>query len=146
MAAIPSAALVGVHRVVISCDQVSGLSEVEQRQFCDQLVRKAGALTDIPVFLASANDFDASNLAGRADQLMLHVKASATAIDATRKAVTMQVAALRPARPIASRTSPASSISFVKVQNAWVLQGPVDPFIEVLAGTRGVHLPAVSDN
>lgn len=146
MAEIPSPALLGVQRVVIACDPVSGLSDGERDAFCKQLVKKADAVTDYPVSIASAADLNPANMARRSNELLLRVTASAMSVDAGRKTIELTVTPVRAARPIAPIPALKSSLSFVKVQNDWTLQGPVDAFSKILGGTRGLHKPIVSES
>ena len=145
MAEIPSRALLGVQRVVISCDKVSGLSESERTALCGQLLKKADALTDYPVSIQSAAN-SRLGLALQSEQLLLRVAASATPVDGHRKTIELSVTPVRAARPGGQQQALKSSLSFVKVQGDWILQGPVDAFIKILAGTRGLHRPVVSDS
>lgn len=145
MAEIPSPTLIGVQRVVIACDAATGLSQSEHAALCEQLVKKADVLTELPVSRASAADLHRTDLTHQAEQLVLRVTASAKAMDARRKSVNLTVT---PDRPAVSgpRAALTSSVLLVKVQDDWVLQGPVDAFTELLgSGPHRLHRPVRSD-
>ena len=145
MAEIPSPTLIGVQRVVIACDAATGLSQSEHAALCEQLVKKAEILTELPVSRAAAADLHRTDLTHQAEQLVLRVTASAKAMDARRKSVNLTVT---PDRPAVSgpRAALTSSVLLVKVQDDWVLQGPVDAFTELLgSGPHRLHRPVRSD-
>ena len=145
MAEIPSPTLIGVQRVVIACDAATGLSQSEHAALCEQLVKKAEILTELPVSRASVANLDGANLRHQAEQLVLRVTASAKPVDARRKSVTLTVT---PDRPAVSgpRATLTSSVSLVKVQDDWLLQGPVDAFNKLLgSGPHRLHRPVRSD-
>ena len=146
MAEIPSPTLIGVQRVVIACDAATGLSQAEREALCKQLVKKADVLTDLPVSLASAADLDPTNLSHQADQLLLRVAASASPVTGARKTVTLTVTPVRAAVAVAPMPALTSSVSLVKVQDDWVLQGPVDALNKLLgSGPHRLHRPVRSD-
>lgn len=147
MTGIPSPALLGVERVVIACEPIAGLSAGERTALCSQLVKKAAALTDYPVSLASSADLDRSNLALRSRELILEVAGTAATPAAGRRTITLQVTPMRPARPMADHAAIASSVSMVKIQNDWMLQGRVPAFEQLLRGTRQprLHTPITAD-
>jgi hypothetical protein len=142
MASIPSPTLLGVQRVIIDCGPVTGLTDTERKAFCEQLVRKADTLTDLPVSLASPADVDPANFARQAQQLLLRVTAKATSVDSSRKSIALDVTAVRAARPIGEHRMGPSTISLVQVQKDWVLQGPIPAFDKALASTRSTRMRA----
>jgi hypothetical protein len=145
MSEIPSPAMIGVQRVVIACDPTHGLSQAEHNALCEQLVEKAAALTELPVSRASAADLDPSNLSHQVEQLMLRVAASATAVDARRKTVALIVTPVR--ATVSGQRALTSSVSLLKVQDDWVLQGPVQAFTKLLgSGPHRLHKPVRSDS
>lgn len=147
MAETPSPALIGVQRVVIACNADSTLSEAERRALCEQLVKKAGTVTDLPVRLASAADLDPTNLVGQAEQLLLRVTATGVRVVPGRKTVALTVAPVRAAVNMAPLAPIKSSVSLLKVQDDWVVQGPVDAFTKLLgSGPRKLRKPVVSDS
>jgi hypothetical protein len=146
MAEIPSPVLIGVQRVVIACEGATGLTEIERNALCNQLVKKAGVLTDLPVSAASAGDLDPTNLARQSEQLLLRVTAKARTVDAGRKKVALSVIPVRAATAVPAMPAMESSASFVKVQGDWLLQGPVDAFTKLLgSGPRKLRKPVRSE-
>jgi hypothetical protein len=146
MAETPSPTLIGVQRVVIACD-AEGLSESQRTNLCDQLVKKASVVTDLPVAIASAADLDPTELARQSQQLLLRVSASATPVDDTRKTVLLTVTPVRRAVHVAELGPMNSSVGFVKVRDAWMIQGPVDAFTRLLGGVpRKLQRPIRSDS
>ena len=134
MATTPSPILIGVERVVVSCEFDASISQDERRTLCDQLVKKAQAVTSLPVAVAKAEDLKSQNLARLARQLLLRVSVSATPGDQTRKNLSLTVAPVRMARPVGPFDELKNSASLVKVQDDWVVQGPIDAFKRLLAG------------
>lgn len=146
MSEIPSPALIGVQRVVIACESVSGLTASERAAFCGQLVKKAAALTALPVSLASAEDLNRADLARQSKQLLLRVDASAAAAAQGRKTVEVAVTPVRTAVRMAPRAPVKSNVSFVKVGPDWMIQGPIEGFIEQLgSGPRTLRRPIRAD-
>ena len=147
MAEIPAPTLIGVQRVVVSCETVSGLTSAERGAFCADLVKKAAALTALPVSLASAEDLKRADLARQAQQLVLRVDASATPVDQGRKTVAVSVTPVRTAVRMAPVAPIKSSVSFVKIDRNWMIQGPIEGFIKILgSGPRRLHSPIRADN
>jgi hypothetical protein len=148
MAETPAPTLLGAQRVVISCQFDSTLSADERRTICKQLVRKAQSVTNLPVAVASKDDLVSPDLARLSEQLLLQVKVSGTTVDAGRKALSMIVTPVRLARPQGKMDPLASSASLVKVQDDWVVQGPIDSFQKLLGSTgpHRLHKPITADN
>ncbi len=147
VAGTASPALIGVRRVVIACEPSVDLSDAERRDMCDQLVRKASQLTNLPVTAATAADLDPMGSRHSREQLILRVETTARTVDAGRKAVTFKVTPQRPARAIGSLAPVTSSASLVRVQGDWILQGPITAFGKLLgtSGSRKLHTPITSD-
>jgi hypothetical protein len=148
MAEIPAPSLMGVQRVVVECQFDSSLSVNERRTICEQLVRKAQRVTSLPVTVASKDDLISPDLARLSEQLLLQVKVSATAVDTGRKTLSMTVTPVRLARPQGKMDQLTSSASLVKVQDDWVVQGPIDSFQKLLGSTgpHRLHKPITADN
>jgi hypothetical protein len=144
----PSPALIGVQRVVVECQFDSSLSADERSTLCEQLVRKAQRLTSLPVMVASKNDVISPDLARLSEQLLLQVRVSAARVDQGRKTLSMTVTPVRLARPQGKMDALISSASLIKVQDDWVVQGPIDSFQKLLGSTgpRRLHKPIRSDN
>jgi len=134
MAGIPSPALIGVERVVIACEPDSSISLNEQRTLCEQLVRKAQTVTSLPVAAATPRDLVSEDLARQSKQLLLRVRISGRAVERGRKALSLTVTPVRLARPQGELGQLQSSASLVKVQDRWIVQGPIDAFNKVLGG------------
>ena len=146
MATTPSPALIGVERVVIACDVHSGFTAAEQSTICDQLVPKARLATDLPVSLASASDLDPLGSKRVRNQLLLRVTVSAREATKQRKVVTLEVTPVRLGRPQGQMAAVKSSASLVRIQDRWILQGPVSAFTEILGGSRArLRAPITSD-
>jgi len=94
-------------------------------------------VTDLPVSLAAPVDLHSG-------EFVLRVQAAATVVDHNRKTIEL---AITPTRA-GARTGDAlkSSVSFVKVRNDWIVQGPVDAFAKLLAGPRKLRKPVRSDS
>ena len=148
MAETPAPTLLGVQRVVISCQFDSTLSADERRTVCKQLVRKAETLTNLPVAVASQDDLVSPDLARLSEQLLLRVKVSGAAVNSGRKALSITVIPVRLARPQGAMDALTSSALLVKVQDDWVVQGPIDSFQKILGstGVRRLHKPIKADN
>jgi hypothetical protein len=147
MAGIPSPALIGVERVVIACEPDSSISREERRTLCEQLVRKARTVTRLPVAAATPRDLVSDDLARRAKQLLLRVRISGAEVERGRKTLSLTVTPVRMARPQGELGPLKSSVSLVKVQDRWVVQGPVDAFDKVLGGAPPpLHKPVRSDS
>jgi hypothetical protein len=146
MAEIPAPTLAGVQRVVIACDFDSTLSEVERGFVCQQLVKKAQSLTSLPVAAATPSDSVSGDLDRLAQQLLLRVRISAIDAGASRKQLNLAVTPVRTAMPQGEMPTLPSTASLVKVQNDWIVQGPVEAFVRLLAeAPRGLHTPIVSE-
>lgn len=133
-ASTPSPALIGVERVVIACEPDASISHDERRTLCEQLVRKAQTVTSLPVTVATARDLVSDDLARQSKQLVLRVRISGVPVEQGRKALSLTVIPVRMARPQGELGPLESSTSLVKVQDRWVVQGPVDAFNKVLGG------------
>jgi hypothetical protein len=145
MAEIPAPTLIGVKRVIVSCE-TAGLTSDERQAFCAQLVKKAATLTALPVSLAAPKDLDRTDLARLSEQLLLRVEASATSADHERKTIALTVAPVRTAVRMAPVPPIKSSVSFVKIGRAWMIQGPIDGFIKLLgSGPHRLHQPIRAD-
>lgn len=127
---------------MIACDPIAGLSATEGDALCRLLVKKAAVLTDLPVSLADAADLDRSNLDRQGKELLLRVTGTATPVDADRRTIALTVTPIRAARPIGRGQPVGSSVSLVRLQGDWVLQGPVDAFATLLGPTRQRRLRA----
>ena len=134
VASTPSPALIGVERVLIACEPDHSISRDERRTLCEQLVRKAQAVTRLPVALATNRDLVSDDLAQQAKQLLLRVKISSRLVEPGRKALSLTVVPVRMARPQGELGPLESSTSLIKVQGRWIVQGPVDAFNKVLGG------------
>ena len=146
MAGIPAPHLFGAQRVVISCHFDASLAQAERDTVCEQLVTKAQRVTSLPVAAASPGDLAAKDLARLSEQLLLRVDVSGATVDSGRKALTIRVTPVRPARRHAKSRSLTSKASLVRVADSWVIQGPVDAFDKILAGTpRRLSRPVRSD-
>jgi len=146
MAEIPAPTLIGVKLVIVSCE-AAGLTSEERKAFCAQLVKKAATLTALPVSLASSNDLDRKDLARLSEQLLLRVEASATTADDERKTIALTVAPIRTPVRMAPVAPIKSSVSFVKVGRAWMIQGPIDGFVKLLgSGPHRLHQPIRADD
>ena len=147
MATTPSPILFGVKRVVISCEASSSLSDAERRALCNQLVKKAGAITSLPVALATSDDTDLirGDRARQKTQLLLRVSAESRDVESGRKSLSLEVIAVKQVGgPLAPPLK--STASFVRVQDQWVLQGPIDAFVTLLRGAPPkLHKPLTSD-
>jgi len=139
----PSPALIGVTQVVLICELDRTFPEAERGQICDQLVRRAKLATNLPVTVANPDiDIDPMGSRETKNQLFLKVEAQARALDSGRKALTVEVTPIRPARPQGAGASVTSSASLARVQGKWILQGPIDAFHKILGSTRGRGLKA----
>lgn len=147
MAESPSPALVGVQRVVVDCQFDSSLSAAQRRTLCDQLIRKARTVTSLPVAAASRDDLISPDLARLSEQLLLRVKVSGTPVDSGRKTLAITVTPVRMALPQGEMAAQTSSASLVRVQDDWVVQGPIDSFEKLLgpAGAPRLRTPIRAD-
>ena len=146
MAETPSPVLAGVERVVIACDADASLTEAEKQALCEQLVKKAGAVTDLPVASAIASDLDPTELSRQASQLLLKIQASGSTVEQGRKQIALTVTPVRAAVNIAPMPAMKSSVNLVKVQGEWIAQGPVKAFNQLLgSGPRKPRAPFHSD-
>ena len=82
----------------------------------------------------------------QADQLVLQVKGEARTIARGRRTLALEVTPLRLARPMGGMATLKSSASLVEVQGRWVVQGPIDAFETLLAGTKKPHVPIKLDS
>lgn len=147
MASTPSPALIGVERVVIACEPDSSISRDERLALCEQLVLKAQTVTSLPVAAAAARDMVPDDLARQSKQLLLRVKISGSPVEQGRKALSLTVIPVRMARPQGELGPLQSSVSLVKVQDRWIIQGPVDAFNKVLGGfPHRLRKPVRSDS
>jgi hypothetical protein len=148
MAETPAPTLMGVQRVVVECQFDSSLSADERSTLCEQLVGKAQRVTSLPVKVASKDDVISPDLARLSEQLLIRVKVSATPVNPGRKTLSMTVTPVRLARPQGAMDALTSSASLIKVQDDWVVQGPIDSFQKLLgsAGVRRLHEPIRADN
>jgi hypothetical protein len=143
----PAPALIGAQRVVVACELLGEIPDAQRRSICDQLVRKAKRYTSLPVALATAGDLKLGpNMRRQADQLLLRVKGEALATVRGRKTLTLEVTPVRLARPMGEMPPLRSSASLVQVQGNWVVQGPIDAFETLLAGTKKPHVPIKLDS
>ena len=144
----PSPALIGVQQVVLVCELDSSFPEVERRQICEQLVRRAKQATNLPVTVAKTADVDPLGSRETKHHLILKVEARARAIDRGRQALTVEVTPMRPARPQGAGQPVTSSASLARVQGKWLVQGPIDAFHKILGSTRARSLraPITSEN
>jgi hypothetical protein len=148
MAETPSPILFGVDQVVIACESDSSLSDSERKALCEQLVKKAQSVTELPVRLATETDTSAlgGDRAKKSKQLLLRVSGKGRAIDHGRKDVDLSVT---PVRLKGGAITPPlkSTVSFVKVQNDWLVQGPIDAFTKLLrSAPRKPRKPLHSDS
>lgn len=142
MATIPSPALIGVNRVVVVCELQAGLTDIDRRKICDELVGRVRQATDLPVSLAPSADIDPLGSAETKNQLFLRIDAHARPVDAGRQTLKLKVTPVRPARPTGQMAPLTSSVSLVRVQDDWVIQGPIDAFHQILGSTRARTLRA----
>ena len=132
---------------MIACDFDSTLSEVERGIVCQQLVKKAQSLTSLPVAAAAPGNSISGDLDRLARQLLLRVSISAIDAGASRKQLDLAVTPVRTSPPEWQMAALKSTASLVKVQDDWIVQGPVDAFIRLLAeAPRGLRIPIVSDS
>lgn len=147
MAGTPSPALIGVEQIVIACELAPGFSAVEQRHICQQLAEKAQLATALPVSVASPADLDPLSGKLLKDQLLLRVSGRAKDVADGRKSLALEITPVRLTLSIGALAPAQSSATLVRVQGSWILQGPVEAFHRLLAGTprRPPHRPAVLD-
>jgi hypothetical protein len=147
VAETPSPVLFGVDRVAIACETDSTLTAGQRRSLCEQLAKKAQALTDLPVTIATTGDTQpiSGDRLKQRSQLLLRVSAKGRDIARGRKALTLDVTPVRSVGgPVAAPLR--STASFVQVRDAWILQGPVDAFTKLLGPTsRKLRKPIPSD-
>ena len=147
MATTPSPALIGVKRIVVACELGSNFTQAQRQSICQQLVRKASQVTALPVAIATSADLDPLGSARVKDQLLLRVDATFRDVGTSRKTVTLKVTPVRLARPQGQMAAQTSTASLARVQDRWVLQGPISAFNKLLGSTRGrgLRAPVTSD-
>ena len=147
MAATPSPALIGVQKIAVSCEISPGFSTAEKAGICDQIIARAKSATNRPVNRATAADLEPLSGKLHKQQLVLRVKVDARDVAPGRKALAIEVLPVRLMHSAGQLTAQRSSASLVRVQNNWVLQGPVDAFQKIIGttGKRRVRAPITSD-
>lgn len=149
MAETPAPVLFGAERVVIACESDASLTDVERREICSQLVKKAGAMTVLPVTAASAQDASIArgDVHKQAKQLLLRVSVHVAPVEQGRKSLTLHVMPVRLKGGPVLQKPLVSSASLVKVQGRWLVQGPIDAFTKLLAAApRKLRAPLRSDS
>jgi hypothetical protein len=131
MAEIPAPTLFGVERVVIACDADSSLTDFETREICAQLVKKAQAATSLPVIRATAADLHPSDVK-QGEQLVLHLALSADKLKDDRGTLRVTVTPSRNYLKFNEGAPMRSEAQLARLQNKWVVQGPVDAFGKIL--------------
>jgi hypothetical protein len=143
----PAPTLIGAQRVVVACELSGEIPEAQHKSICDQLVNKAKRYTSLPVALAAPGDLKLGpDMRRQADQLLLRVKGEAQASERGRKTLALEVTPVRLARPMGEMSTLKSSASLVQVQGNWVIQGPIDAFERLLAGTKKPRVPIKLDS
>ena len=145
MAETPAPTLIGVERILISCDLDAGLSEAEQREVCDQLVTTAKRVTNLPVLVATPREaLAAGNLRAQSKQLILRVSGTAGDVEDGRKSLALNIEPVRLARKVAFKPV-QSSATLMQVQGKWLIQGHVQALSQLLGGGTKLKAPILSD-
>lgn len=136
-------------RVVIACAFKGELPASHHRSVCEQLRAKAQLLTDLPVQLGSSADLNRAMLdLGRKpwQQLVLRVDGRASDAADGRKVLELHITPVRPGQKVEVPMPLRASVELTKVQNDWVVMGPVTPFAEILGnGPRKPRAPFTAD-
>ena len=147
MAETPAPTLIGAQRIVVACDFTGDIPESQRRSLCEQLVKKAGRYTNLPVTLATPADVTAgANMRQQADQLLLRIKGQARKSAQGRLSLALEVTPVRLARPMGTMATMRSSASLVEANGALILQGRVDAFEKLLGGAKKLKLPLTSES
>lgn len=145
MAEIPARHLSGVERVVIACDANSTLTASDSHAICAQLVKKAQAVTRLPVIAASTAAIP--QLPGQGDQLVLHVTLSADFATSDRGTLAITVTPSRNYLKLEQGTPMKSEAQLARLANELVVQGPVSAFAKILgAAPPALHRPIKDNN
>jgi hypothetical protein len=146
MAEIPSRALLGVQRVVISCDADPTLNAADTRAICEQLVKKAQSVTRLPVFAATDKKLQPLGR-GDGDQLVLQIALSATGMKSDRGSLSLTVTPSRGQAGLDKGAPLASQAQLARIEDKLVVQGPVDAFTKILGGAPAeLKRPIKSDS
>lgn len=144
----PAPSLFGVERVVIACEADASVTASERAAICAQLVKKAQAVTALPVRVATDADLDgvSGDIRRQSNQLLLKISAHAEPVEQGRKQLALTIQPLRLARGGMTFEPLQSTATLLKVRNDWVVQGPISAFQTLLAGpASGLRAPTTSD-
>ncbi|HEY8592593.1 MAG TPA: hypothetical protein VIL42_06980 [Sphingomicrobium sp.] len=146
MASIPSKTLMGVERVVIACTPDGSLSASEAQAICGQLVKKAQAVTSLPVGPASAADLEPAAMALPNETLLLRVALSASPRGDGYRKLSLAVTPARSIKDMKASAPIKSEAQITRVQDKLVVQGPVNAFSRILGAVPAkLHKPIRSD-
>ena len=145
----PVPVVADAQRVVIACEFVGDLPESQHRSVCEQLRAKAQLLTELPVQLAASGDLNRTMLdlsRNPSQQLVLRVVGRASAVEDGRKTLALQITPVRLGQQAEMPLPLRASVDLTKVQDQWVVMGPVAPFAKLLgSGPRTPRAPMTAD-
>lgn len=145
IAPAPARSMNGVERVVIACDSDSSLDGAETATICAQLVKKAQAVTRLPV-ISIAPAKVASSVSRHHDQLVLHVALSAK-LHRDRGTLALTVTMSRNYLNLDAGPPIKSEAQLATIAGKLVVQGPVRAFAQILAAAPPeLHRPERSDS
>ena len=114
-----------VDRVVVSCEFQGDVPPASEASLCQQLVRKAQQVTELPVVTGAAS-------APGPGDLHIHLNGVAREVERGRKSLSLYAVPARSTQSIRASASTISTVTLQQVRDDWLILGPVDIFTKTL--------------